>query len=229
MFQNPPIMSHQSTGLFKKFSLWKFSKIRTELFSDAVFAISITLLILEVKVPHLHMEADSEELMQALIHLIPKIASWFVSFFFIAVMWVQHHNILRMADKIDYGVVWINNIFLFFLCFFPFPTALMGEYPHNRPAVLLFGIVITLASVAQSFLYHKIAKKHLCAGYNQEKVLRNVRRTFLMAPLMLLFATFLSYISLWLPYVLYAIVPFFFLLPLDLEEKTEETAPEETL
>src|SRR5687767_9997019 len=96
--------------LFPRFKLWKFSKQRTEAFSDAVFAIIVTLLVLEIKVPHLHDHQSSDELLHALRNMAPKIISWLASFFFVVVMWVQHHNVLRMADKIDYGLVWINNI-----------------------------------------------------------------------------------------------------------------------
>lgn len=203
---------------FEKFRWWKFSKERTGAFSDGVFAIIITLLILEIKVPHLEDKTSSEALLIQLGALAPKIISWAVSFFLIAVMWVQHHNVLRMAEKIDYGVVWINNLYLLFLCFLPFPTALMGEYPHNRMAVLLFGLNATLATILQNFLYLRIAKNYLLNSYNQESVLKNVKRSFILAPFLLLIATALSFISLWLPYLVYAIVPFFFLLPLDKDE-----------
>src|SRR3954471_22130688 len=96
--------------LFPRFKLWKFSKHRTEAFSDGVFAIIVTLLVLEIKVPHLSDHESSDELLNALSAMAPKIISWAASFFFVVVMWVQHHNLFRMADKIDYGMVWINNI-----------------------------------------------------------------------------------------------------------------------
>ena len=103
----------------------------------------------------------------------PKIISWIASFFFISVMWVQHHNLFRMAAKIDYGMVWLNNIFLLLISFLPFPTALMGEYPHNRPAVLLFGLVVTLASLMQVWMYFYVAKYHLLSHYDQQNVIHN--------------------------------------------------------
>ncbi len=204
--------------LFPRFKIWRFSKERTEFFSDAVFAIIITLLVLEIKVPHIANHEDSDELLQALKEMAPKIISWVVSFFFIAVMWIQHHNVYRMATRIDYGTVWINNLFLLMLSFIPFPTALMGEYPHNRPAVLLFGLIATLASVLQIFLYRNIAKNHLQPHYNKAAVMKNVRRSFLLAPLLLIVASAVSFISLMLPYCIYALVPIFFLLPLDKEK-----------
>lgn len=210
-------------GLFSRFKIWRFSKERTEFFSDAVFAIIITLLVLEIKVPHIAEHTSSDELLHTLKEMAPKIVSWVVSFFFIAVMWIQHHNVFRMAVKIDYGTVWINHLFLLMLSFIPFPTALMGEYPHNRPAVLLFGLVATLASLMQIFLYRNIAKNHLQPHYDKDAVLKNVRRSFILAPLLLVVASAVSFISLMLPYFIYALVPLFFLLPLDRSRDEQES------
>lgn len=205
-------------GVFKRFQLWKINKHRTEAFSDGVFAIIVTLLVLEIKVPHLNDHTSSAELLDALVDMAPKIISWVASFFFISVMWVQHHNVFRMSEKIDYGMVWLNNIFLLFICFMPFPTALMGEYPHNRPAVLLFGLDVTIASLVQVWMYYYIAKNYLLSHYDQKNVMRNVKRSFMLAPMLLIVATAVSFVSLVLPYVIYLFVPFFFLLPFD-EEK----------
>jgi uncharacterized membrane protein len=204
---------------FDKFKIWKFNKSRTEAFSDAVFAIIITLLILEIKIPALVNHESSKELLNALKVMFPKIVSWGVSFFFVAVMWVQHHNVLRMAEKIDYGIIWINNIFLFTVCFLPFPTALMGEYPHNRPAVLLFGLNATFASLMLVWLYHCIASNYLLPQFDQQNVLKNVKRVFILAPFLLIVASAVSFISLILPYIIYAAVPFFFLLPFDQDKE----------
>lgn len=205
-------------GMFKRFQLWKINKHRTEAFSDGVFAIIVTLLVLEIKVPPLNDHTSSQELLDALVGLSPKIISWVASFFFISVMWVQHHNLFRMSEKIDYGMVWLNDIFLLFICFMPFPTALMGEYPHNRPAVLLFGLDVTIASLVQVWMYYYVAKNYLLSHYDQKNVMRNVKRSFMLAPMLLIVATAVSFVSLVLPYIIYLIVPFFFLLPFD-EEK----------
>ncbi len=206
-------------SLLKKFQHWKLNKIRMETFSDGVFAIIITLLILEIKIPHLKEPESTTELLWALKNMAPKIISWAVSFFFISVFWVQHHNLLRLTEKIDYAFIWLNMIFLFFICFLPFPTALMGDYPHNRIAVLLFGVVATLASFIQTWMYYYIANYYLLPRYNKKSVLKNVTRSFILAPLLILIATAASYINLLLCLVIYGIVPLFFLLPFDREEE----------
>lgn len=204
--------------ILEKFQHWKLNKSRTEAFSDGVFAIIITLLILEIKIPHIEDKKSSSDLLWAIIDLLPKIISWAVSFFFIAVFWVQHHNLFRLADKIDYALVWMNNLTLFFVCFLPFPTAMMGEYPENRVALLMFGAVASAASFMQTWMYHYITKYYLLDRYDKVAARKNVKRSFILAPMLLIIATAASFVYILLPYLIYAIVPFFFLLPFDKED-----------
>ena len=206
--------------LFQKFSYWKFPKTRMEAFSDAVFAIIITLLVLEIKVPHLEHHASVSELADALWGLMPKIVSWVISFLFIAVMWLHHHNLLLMATQADYGMLWINNLLLMTASFVPFPTALAGEYPNNRLAVLLLGGILALTTFLHVCLYRYIAKHYLSSRFDKTAVLCNVKRAFWLAPALITIATILSFVHSYIPYIVYLIIPAFFLLPLDKENST---------
>src|SRR3954463_11107119 len=89
-------------SLVDRFKIWKFEKNRLEAFSDGVFAIIITILVLDIKVPHLDVHADPAELLQELFKIVPVLVSWVVSFLIIGTLWLQHHNILHMAFKADY-------------------------------------------------------------------------------------------------------------------------------
>jgi uncharacterized membrane protein len=122
--------------------------------------------------------------------------------------------------------VWLNNLLLFAICFLPFPTALLGEYPHNLLAVLCFGGNITIIALLQVLLYYTIAKNHLSKKYNQKSVLKNVRLAFILAPFLLIIALASTFINLWLTYVVYAIVPLFFILPMDKEIPIENMEQE---
>ena len=117
---------------------------RIEAFSDGVFAIVVTLLVLELKVPALKDHASTAELAHALYELLPKFLSWLISFIIVCKFWLNHHHLLRLARHADYGMVWLNSIFLMGQAFIPFPTALMGEYHSNRLAVSIFGGVFAL-------------------------------------------------------------------------------------
>ncbi len=112
----------------------------------------------------------------------------------------------------------MNNLTLFFVCFLPFPTAMMGEYPENRVALLMFGAVASAASLMQTWMYHYITKYYLLDRYDKVKARKNVKRSFILAPMMLIIATAASFVYILLPYLIYALVPFFFLLPFDRED-----------
>src|ERR1700730_13244663 len=119
-------------NILKRFAAGDLRLNRIEAFSDAVFAIVVTLLVLEFKVPDLHNANDAGELARHLRIMLPQFLSWLISFIIVCKFWLNHHHILGMARHADYGMVWINSIFLMGQSFIPFPTALIGEY-HRAP------------------------------------------------------------------------------------------------
>src|SRR6266542_810082 len=129
-------------GLFDRFARGELRLNRIEAFSDGVFAIVVTLLVLELKVPELHEPASVSELGRQLRDLFPRFLSWLISFIIVAKFWLNHHHVLGLARHADYAMVWLNSIFLMFQSFVPFPTAMLGEYPTNPLAVTMFGVVM---------------------------------------------------------------------------------------
>jgi uncharacterized membrane protein len=113
---------------------------RIEAFSDGVFAIVITLLVLELRVPHVEHGRDFNELAKAVWMLAPKFLSFLLSFLFAAIFWVTHHQLFHQLRHSTRSLLWLNNLFLLFLTFLPFPTAMLGEYPENKFAVMFFGL-----------------------------------------------------------------------------------------
>ena len=108
-----------------------FSKSRVETFSDGIFAIIITLLVLEIKVPHIDAPLSSKNLLESLLAILPKFISWIISFFTIAVIWVNHHRLFKQFKILDSGIFWWNTVLLMWTTFIPFPTAVLGDYPSN--------------------------------------------------------------------------------------------------
>lgn len=100
---------------------------RIETFSDGVFAIAITLLVLEIKVPS-HEEARMHGLAQSLMALWPSYLAFFTSFVTILVIWVHHHWIFALVKRNDHLFLYLNGLLLLFVTFVPFPTALLAEY-----------------------------------------------------------------------------------------------------
>jgi uncharacterized membrane protein len=116
------------------------SKERVETFSDGVFAIILTLLVLELHVPSVPDHASLAQYMQAMAPLVPKIISFVLTFFIIAIHWVGHHYLFRHIRQTPLGIVWLNNILLLWLCFLPFPTAMFGDHPTDQFPILLYSV-----------------------------------------------------------------------------------------
>src|SRR5215831_13899607 len=145
--------------LLDRFRQGELRLTRIEAFSDGVFAIVVTLLVLELKVPALKDHASVSELAHALVELLPKFLSWLISFIIVCKFWLNHHHLLAMARHADCGMVWINSIFLMGQSFIPFPTALIGQYSENALAVSIFGVVFALNTVLfialQSYIHRR--------------------------------------------------------------------------
>lgn len=106
---------------------------RIEAFSDGVFAIAVTLLVIEVKVPENEL-VDRIGLLCALLEIWPGYLAYLTSFVTILVIWVHHHWIFSLIDKCDHGLFYLNGLLLLFVTFIPFPTALLSEYLLHRDA-----------------------------------------------------------------------------------------------
>ncbi len=213
-----------------RFKQWQFDKKRLEAFSDGVFAIVMTILVLELKLPHIHNPDDMHEVWHALAQVGPIFFSWVVSFFFVMLIWLHHHQILHMSTRSDYGSIWINGFLLFLICLLPFPTAMMGEYPKSPVVVMLWGLLFSATTLLLTWFYHYNTKNYLSPNFNKDSVRKNVRFSILGGPIIYLAAALLAYRSVYISYVLYAAVPFLYILPLDKEVKKhrhEAEAPHE--
>jgi uncharacterized membrane protein len=123
-------------------------KSRIEAFSDGVFAIVITLLVLEIKVPSLAGEPSDAALVSALIDELPVVVSCAASFFIIAIFWVSHHQFWHGLRHADWPLLWLNNLLLLFVIFIPIPTWMIGTYPTLRTPAVTFGAVMACAGLA---------------------------------------------------------------------------------
>ena len=124
---------------------------RTEAFSDGVFAIESTLLVLEIKVPSVAMKAPLGELWHGLVDLWPSYLAFVISFGTILIIWVNHHNTIRMLTKTSNAFLYANGFLLLTVTFMPFPTALLARYVETELAsvVVVFyacsGVVTNIA------------------------------------------------------------------------------------
>jgi len=128
-------------------------KARLEAFSDGVLAIVITIMVLELKVPH------GDSLMQ-LQPLLPVFLSYILSFIYIGIYWNNHHHMLHATRQVSGGILWANLHLLFWLSLVPFATAWMGENHFAAAPTALYGVVLLMAAVAYWILEQVIIANH---------------------------------------------------------------------
>lgn len=141
---------------------------RLEAFCDGVFAIALTLLIIDIKISSTTEIKSDAEFWQALKHIAPSIFAFLLSFIIIFITWVNHHNALRMTNRSSNAFIYANGLLLLTVVFIPFPTSLVGEYiltDHAAPAVILYNstmafqaigwIVATQVSLKQKLIKEK--------------------------------------------------------------------------
>jgi len=124
-----------------------------EAFSDGVIAIIITIMVLEIKVPH-------EATFEALLKLAPVFLSYVISFIYIGIYWNNHHHLLQSVQKIDGRVLWANLALLFCLSLIPFSSGWMGENHFQDVTVTLYGLTLLACAMAYYFLTTSLLRIH---------------------------------------------------------------------
>ena len=186
---------------------------RLEAFSDGVFAIIMTLLILEVKVPEIHGAGNSEALI-AFAAILPKLIAFAFSFVTLAIFWVNHHHFFHPMKKTDWRLLWHNNTLLFFLCIVPFTTAFIGEYPKIPAAVAAYAIVMACAALAFTLMakYVFFESNLLDATVSKEKRKSELNRS-IVAVVAYLVAALAAFVNIWFAWAIFFIVPIFYFVP----------------
>jgi uncharacterized membrane protein len=132
---------------------------RLEAFSDGVFAIAITLLVLEIRVPPAEDMADPKTLISALGALWPSYVGYLISFVTIGIIWANHHNLFRLVARVSHGLVLANLLLLLTVGFVPFPTALLAatlETPSAQIGVLVYAATFVAVAIAFNVLWYEI-------------------------------------------------------------------------
>jgi len=178
------------------------SLARVEMFSDGVFAIAITLLIIEIKVPPIDSIHSSADLVNALANLWPSYFAFSYSFGGILVQWVVHHNTFNHLAKTSRAFIYTNAFLLITIVFFPFPTALLAEYintPYVMPAVVFYGIASVVNSFAWFLFIRSITKpKRLLNDAFSAEEYTKLRKSNHFA---VIIYTSTTVLAIWFPYI----------------------------
>jgi uncharacterized membrane protein len=180
------------------------SKNRLEAFSDGVLAIIITIMVLELAIPH---GAD----LAALRPLLPHILSYVLSFVFLGIYWNNHHHLMQAVQRVDGRVLWANLHLLFWLSLIPFVTGWMGENNFATLPVALYGIVLLLAAIA-----YFILTRALLAIHDQESALATALGSDFkgkISVVIYLLAIPLAFVNPWFACALFVLVAVLWLIP----------------
>lgn len=179
-------------------------KSRLEAFSDGVLAIIITIMVLELKVPH-GVDID------ALTPLIPVLLSYVLSFVYVAIYWNNHHHLLHTCDKVTGSILWANLHLLFWLSLFPFTTAWMGENQFAALPSATYGIVLLMAAIAYFILQNTI----ICSQGEQSLLKQAIGGDWKGKSSMVLYLI-AAIVALWVPWLsqlIYVLVALAWIIP----------------
>lgn len=179
-------------------------KGRLEAFSDGVLAIIITIMVLELKVPH----GDDPGALQP---LWPVFISYMLSFIYIGIYWNNHHHLLHAANRINAKVMWANMHLLFWLSLLPFASGWMGENHFAQWPTALFGVILLMAGVAYYILSNCLVSLHGEESTLGKAVGNDVKGK--ISVVIYVFAIGLTFFNKWVGLGLYGLVAFIWILP----------------
>jgi TMEM175 potassium channel family protein len=174
---------------------------RIEAFADAVFAIAITLLVIEIRLP------PHEEVLRiggvgpALLQLWPSYVGYTISFIVIGIMWANHHNLMKLVDRVDHGFITLTLLLLMCVAFLPFPTAVMADHladpdAHERAVAVAFYCGCFTVTALFYFLmwWHAARHRRLIASHVSDDAVRAITRAYVPGSLLYLTATLLAFV-----------------------------------
>ena len=177
---------------------------RLEAFSDGVLAIIITIMVLELKVPHaVHLAA--------LKPLLPVLLSYILSFIYIGIYWNNHHHLFQATEHVSGGILWANLHLLFWLSLFPFTTAWMGENGLAPIPSAVYGFVLLMAAIAYEILQRAIIRKEGRDSLVAQAVGRDWKGK--LSPVIYLVAIPLAFLNPWIAGGLYVLVALLWFVP----------------
>jgi uncharacterized membrane protein len=189
-------------------------KERLTAFSDGVLAIIITIMVLELKVPH------SPDL-PALAPLLPVFLSYVLSFIYIAIYWHNHHHMLHLVHQVNGGILWANSHLLFWLSLVPFTTAWMGENHFATIPTALYGVSLLMPGIAYFVLARVIIHRQGPQSTLAQAIGRDLKGK--ASPLLYLIGIGLSFVHTWLALAVYALVALMWLVP---DKRIEKALPQ---
>jgi uncharacterized membrane protein len=189
---------------------------RIEAFSDGVFAIALTLLVLDIKVPSLE-QSELTSLGTELVHSLPNVIAFAASFFFVLVMWINHHRLFTVIRRADNNLMLLNGLLLFGVTLVPFPTAVVAEYIGTRDAVtavfLYNGWFFVVAIFFNLLWWYAAVRYRLFDDLPNKNLSSHISRQYSFGPLIYLIGILLAFVHPYLGIAVSVGIAIFFAIP----------------
>lgn len=187
---------------------------RVESLSDGVFAIVLTLMVFQIRVPDIPFDLAQTELWPRLMHQAPEFYSYAVSFILVGIYWVAHHNMYHLVKRSTRPLLWMNLLFLMFVGFVPYTVALVGRYADLQRVMIIYGVhLMIISGLLYLQWWYVTRKKNLLVGPLNPEFVRSVDFKILTAPAVCVLAILTSFIWVRGSYLLYLLTIVMYLLP----------------
>ena len=204
----------------------KVGTTRLETFSDAVIAIAITIMVLELRIPDLEKGVVVDNMSEKLFHLIPYFITYTFSFMMVGIFWSNHHSMFHLLEKTDDHLIWMNFIFLFMLSLIPFATSILGANPFKPISAAIYGFVMFITTTSFFIMRHYSIKKKLIHT-DENRYLRlkifyisvRARTKTISGSVFYLISIPLAFVSVYLAYCCFIIPAIIFFIPLGIDNE----------
>lgn len=185
---------------------------RMDAFSDGIFAIVCTLLVLEIRVPELTDVQNSHELLHSLLKIMPSLIAFVFSFLNVAIFWLNHDGIGKTLKYYDLKLSLLNILFLLTISIIPFTTAFVTKYPTNVVSISSYGIILLLNAILSLLMFDHIAfKSKLMHERISLKAKKKIKLRIITAIVSYFLAILLGLINVYIPIAIYILMPILFL------------------
>jgi TMEM175 potassium channel family protein len=191
---------------------------RITAFSDGVFSIAITLLVLNLHVPTIPSNVPSYKVPGDLLDQLgtqwPSLLSYLLSFVIVGIYWVAHHNMFHYIKRSDRPFLWINILLLMCVAFIPFPAGLLGQYPTQRISVIIYASSLILTNLMLSLLWWYATSNYRLVDQDLDPhFVRTVNRRNMTAPVVYLVSIGLSFLSPLASLIVFFLFPLYYIIP----------------
>jgi uncharacterized membrane protein len=192
----------------------RISRDRIITLTDAVLAIVMTLLVLEIIVPELSRSEVATELPKRLLELLPDVWSYAISFIILGFFWIGHDDQFHYIRRANRTLLWMTVFYLMFIAFIPFSTALIGAYGDQQISVIIYGINIIIVLV-WAYLQWKYAtrERHLVDSDLHPKLIAIMSRRLIAGMILYAFAIAVSFLNTQVSLILFILIPIYYLIP----------------